>query len=105
MNTVFLFFGWCSILSISDSFRLERCCNCDYISVYDGSSTGYPLLGKICFNDTTNQVLHSSSRYLTVVFRSDYSGVSHGFKALFTSSLTANEGNAMLSKVSITFFF
>ncbi|XP_067223802.1 CUB and zona pellucida-like domain-containing protein 1 isoform X2 [Chanodichthys erythropterus] len=72
--------------------QLERCCNCDYISVYDGSSTGYPLLGKICFNDTTNQVLHSSSRYLTVVFRSDYSGVSHGFKALFTSSLTANEG-------------
>ncbi|XP_048047210.1 deleted in malignant brain tumors 1 protein-like isoform X2 [Megalobrama amblycephala] len=72
--------------------QLERCCNCDYISVYDGSSTGYPLLGKICFNDTNNQVLHSSSRYLTVVFRSDYSGVSHGFKALFTSSLTANEG-------------
>ncbi|XP_051722922.1 deleted in malignant brain tumors 1 protein-like isoform X14 [Ctenopharyngodon idella] len=72
--------------------QLERCCNCDYISVYDGSSTGYPQLGKICFNDTTNQVLHSSSRYLTVVFRSDYSGVSHGFKALFTSSLTADQG-------------
>ncbi|XP_067223873.1 deleted in malignant brain tumors 1 protein-like isoform X4 [Chanodichthys erythropterus] len=77
--------------------QLERCCNCDYISVYDGSSTGYPLLGKICFNDTTNQVLHSSSRYLTVVFRSDYSGVSHGFKALFTSSLTANEGHVNCS--------
>ncbi|XP_051722944.1 CUB and zona pellucida-like domain-containing protein 1 isoform X3 [Ctenopharyngodon idella] len=72
--------------------QLERCCNCDYITVHDGSSTGHPQLGKICFNDTTNQVLHSSSRYLTVVFRSDYSDVSHGFKALFTSSLTADEG-------------
>ncbi|XP_052386179.1 deleted in malignant brain tumors 1 protein isoform X2 [Carassius gibelio] len=72
--------------------QLERCCNCDYITVYDGSSTGYPQLGRVCFNDTTHQVFHSSSRYLTVVFRSDYSDVSHGFKALFTSSLTADEG-------------
>ncbi|XP_016308934.1 deleted in malignant brain tumors 1 protein [Sinocyclocheilus anshuiensis] len=73
--------------------QLERCCDCDYITVYDGSSTGHPQLGKVCFNDTTPQVFHSSSRYLTVVFRSDYSGVSHGFKALFTSSLTADEGH------------
>ncbi|XP_058605270.1 CUB and zona pellucida-like domain-containing protein 1 isoform X2 [Onychostoma macrolepis] len=72
--------------------QLERCCNCDYISVYDGSSTGHPQLGKVCFNDTTHQVFHSSSRYLTVVFRSDYSGVSHGFKALFSSSLTEDQG-------------
>ncbi|XP_043119671.1 deleted in malignant brain tumors 1 protein isoform X2 [Puntigrus tetrazona] len=72
--------------------QLERCCNCDYITVYDGSSTGHSQLGKVCFNDTTHQVFHSSSRYLTVVFRSDYSGVSHGFKALFTSSLTEDQG-------------
>ncbi|RXN04029.1 deleted in malignant brain tumors 1 -like protein [Labeo rohita] len=72
--------------------QLERCCNCDYITVYDGSSTGYQQLGKVCFNDTTHQVFHSSSRYMTVVFRSDYSGVSHGFKAFFTSSLTADQG-------------
>ncbi|KAK2878866.1 hypothetical protein Q8A67_019657 [Cirrhinus molitorella] len=73
--------------------QLERCCNCDYITVYDGSSTGYPQLGKVCFNDTTHQVFHSSSRYMTVVFRSDYSDVSHGFKALFTSSLTEDQGH------------
>ncbi|XP_073682659.1 CUB and zona pellucida-like domain-containing protein 1 [Garra rufa] len=72
--------------------QLERCCNCAYITVYDGSSTGYPQLGKVCFNDTTHQVFHSSSQYMTVVFRSNYSGVSHGFKALFTSSLTADQG-------------
>ncbi|RXN29839.1 deleted in malignant brain tumors 1 -like protein [Labeo rohita] len=78
-------------LTFSD-VQLERCCNCDYITIYDGSSTGYPQLGKVCFNDTTHQVFHSSSRYMTVVFRSDYSGVSHGFKALFTSSLTADQG-------------
>ncbi|XP_052437093.1 deleted in malignant brain tumors 1 protein isoform X1 [Carassius gibelio] len=72
--------------------QLERCCNCDYITVYDGSSIGHSQLGKVCHNDTTHQVFHSSSRYLTVVFRSDYSGVSHGFKAIFTSSLTEDQG-------------
>ncbi|XP_016308933.1 CUB and zona pellucida-like domain-containing protein 1 [Sinocyclocheilus anshuiensis] len=76
--------------------QLERCCDCDYITVYDGSSTGHPQLGKVCFNDTTPQVFHSSSRYLTVVFRSDYSGVSHGFKALFTSSLTEDQDNMVI---------
>ncbi|XDV43105.1 hypothetical protein PO909_011645 [Leuciscus waleckii] len=83
-------------LSFAD-VQLERCCNCDYISIHDGSSTGHSQLGKVCFNDTTNQVFHSSSRYLTVVFRSDYSGVSHGFKAHFTSSLTADEGHVNCS--------
>ncbi|XP_052009410.1 CUB and zona pellucida-like domain-containing protein 1 [Xyrauchen texanus] len=78
-------------LSFAD-VQLERCCNCDYISVYDGPSTGYPRLGQVCFNNITHQAFHSSSRYLTVLFRSDYSGVSHGFKALFTSSLTADQG-------------
>uniref|UniRef100_A0A671MTE7 CUB and zona pellucida-like domains 1, tandem duplicate 1 n=1 Tax=Sinocyclocheilus anshuiensis TaxID=1608454 RepID=A0A671MTE7_9TELE len=78
------------------SFRLERCCDCDYITVYDGSSTGHPQLGKVCFNDTTPQVFHSSSRYLTVVFRSDYSGVSHGFKALFTSRVDCSTDNMVI---------
>ncbi|XP_056333462.1 deleted in malignant brain tumors 1 protein-like [Danio aesculapii] len=73
--------------------QLKRCCDCDYITIHDGSSTGYPQLGKVCFNETTHQAFHSSSRYLTVVFRSDYTSVSHGFQALFTSSLTANEGS------------
>ncbi|XP_021323075.2 CUB and zona pellucida-like domain-containing protein 1 [Danio rerio] len=72
--------------------QLERCCDCDYITIHDGSSTGYPQLGNVCFNDTTHQAFHSTSRYLTVVFRSDFSGVSHGFKAHFTSSLTADQG-------------
>ncbi|XP_056332956.1 deleted in malignant brain tumors 1 protein isoform X2 [Danio aesculapii] len=72
--------------------QLERCCDCDYITIHDGSSTGYPQLGTVCFNETTHQAFHSSSRYLTVVFRSDYTSVSHGFKAHFTSSLTADQG-------------
>ncbi|XP_065153485.1 uncharacterized protein [Paramisgurnus dabryanus] len=78
-------------LSFAD-VQLDRCCDCDYISVHDGSSIGHQQLGRICFNDTTHQTFHSSSRYLTVVFRSDHSGVSHGFKAQFTSSLTADQG-------------
>ncbi|KAA0711068.1 Deleted in malignant brain tumors 1 protein Hensin [Triplophysa tibetana] len=78
-------------LSFAD-VQLERCCGCDYISVYDGPSTGYQQLGRVCYSNTTNQVFHSSSGFLTVLFRSDYSGVSHGFKALFTSSMTADQG-------------
>ncbi|XP_057200653.1 deleted in malignant brain tumors 1 protein-like [Triplophysa rosa] len=78
-------------LSFAD-VQLERCCDCDYISVHDGSSVSHRELGRVCFNDTTHQAFHSSSRFLTVLFRSDYSGVSHGFKALFTSSLTADQG-------------
>ncbi|KAL1257767.1 hypothetical protein QQF64_011011, partial [Cirrhinus molitorella] len=84
--------------------QLERCCNCDYITVYDGSSTGYPQLGNVCFSDTTHQVFHSSSQYLTVAFRSDYSVVSQGFKGFFTSSLSEDKGHVDCSSDNIVIF-
>ncbi|XP_046885840.1 deleted in malignant brain tumors 1 protein-like [Hypomesus transpacificus] len=75
------------------SLELENCCNCDYVAVYDGPSVNSRPLGKLCSGgNTTLDAFHSSSSYLTVVFRSDRSVVSRGFQAQFSSSLPASTG-------------
>ncbi|KAK6328663.1 hypothetical protein J4Q44_G00006410 [Coregonus suidteri] len=80
-------------LSFTD-LELENCCSCDYISVYDGSSVHSGMLGTICdFNNGTSlTAYHSTSNYMTVLFRSDQSMVSRGFRAVFSSSLASNQG-------------
>ncbi|KAG7328716.1 hypothetical protein KOW79_008660 [Hemibagrus wyckioides] len=83
--------GQTIFLSFQD-FDLDRCCDCDYVNVYDGPSTGSHLLGKLCHNDTNHLDFQSSSSFITVLFRSDYSGVGRGFKAFFSSSLSPNTG-------------
>ncbi|XP_046712329.1 deleted in malignant brain tumors 1 protein-like isoform X2 [Silurus meridionalis] len=83
--------GQTIFLSFQD-LDLERCCNCDYVNVYDGSSTTSPLIGKLCHNTTSHLDFQSTSSYMTVLFRSDYSGVGRGFKAYFSSSLNQNTG-------------
>ncbi|KAJ0004684.1 hypothetical protein NQD34_010898 [Periophthalmus magnuspinnatus] len=70
--------------------QLENCCSCDYIAVYDGPSVGSRFLGKVC-NDSQSS-FHSSSNYLTVLFRTDGSVVGRGFNAQFTSSLSSGLG-------------
>lgn len=57
-------------------------CGFDYISVYDGSSTGSRLLESFCSANT--KVFHSTSRYLTVTFRSDSSVTRPGFYATYS---------------------
>ncbi|TTX39227.1 CUB and zona pellucida-like domain-containing protein 1 [Bagarius yarrelli] len=81
--------GQTVFLSFQD-VDLERCCNCDYVNMYDGPSTASRLIGKLCHNDTNQLDFQSSSSYMTVLFRSDYSGVGRGFKAYFSSSLNKN---------------
>uniref|UniRef100_A0A3B1JTS9 CUB and zona pellucida-like domains 1, tandem duplicate 1 n=1 Tax=Astyanax mexicanus TaxID=7994 RepID=A0A3B1JTS9_ASTMX len=76
--------------------ELENCCGCDYVNVYDGSTTASPLLGNLCFNSGL-QDFHSSSSYLTVLFRSDYSVVARGFKASYSSSLPSNTARVKCS--------
>uniref|UniRef100_A0A672GNE0 CUB and zona pellucida-like domains 1, tandem duplicate 1 n=1 Tax=Salarias fasciatus TaxID=181472 RepID=A0A672GNE0_SALFA len=66
--------------------QLENCCGCDYINVYDGPSSSYNLLGKIC-HDSNLTSFYSTSTYMTVVFRSDSSVIARGFKAEFISAL------------------
>ncbi|XP_071247224.1 CUB and zona pellucida-like domain-containing protein 1 [Salvelinus alpinus] len=80
-------------MSFTD-LELENCCSCDYISVYDGSSVHSQMLGTICdFNNSTSlAAYHSTSNYMTVLFRSDQSVVSRGFRAMFSSSLASNQG-------------
>ncbi|XP_072293472.1 CUB and zona pellucida-like domain-containing protein 1 [Eucyclogobius newberryi] len=70
--------------------QLENCCSCDYIAVYDGPSVGSRFMGKVCNNSQTS--FHSSSNYLTVLFRTDGSVVGRGFNAEFTSSLSSGFG-------------
>ncbi|XP_072546631.1 CUB and zona pellucida-like domain-containing protein 1 isoform X2 [Salminus brasiliensis] len=76
--------------------ELENCCGCDYVNVYDGSTTASPLLGKLCYNGTL-QDFRSSSSYLTVLFRSDHSVVARGFKASFSSSLPTSTARVVCS--------
>lgn len=70
--------------------QLENCCSCDYISVYDGPSVSSRFLGKVCNN--SQSTFHSSSNYLTVLFRTDSSVVGRGFNAEFASSLSPGLG-------------
>ncbi|XP_029926944.1 deleted in malignant brain tumors 1 protein-like [Myripristis murdjan] len=77
-------------LSITD-LQFENCCYCDYIAIYDGPSLGSRFLGKVCEN-STNDFFHSSSNYMTVLFRTDGSVVGRGFSAKFTSSLPPSSG-------------
>ncbi|XP_071336408.1 CUB and zona pellucida-like domain-containing protein 1 isoform X2 [Trachinotus anak] len=56
-------------------------CGFDAIYVYDGSSTGNRLLGKVCGRN--NATFHSTGAYLTVRFRSDGSVSHSGFQAYY----------------------
>ncbi|XP_034538580.1 deleted in malignant brain tumors 1 protein-like isoform X2 [Notolabrus celidotus] len=77
------------------SMQLENCCSCDYISVYDGPSVNSRLLGKVC-NESQN-TFYSSSKDMTVLFRSDSSVVARGFSADFSSSLSPSSGQVSCS--------
>uniref|UniRef100_A0A8C4ZJP6 CUB and zona pellucida-like domain-containing protein 1 n=1 Tax=Gadus morhua TaxID=8049 RepID=A0A8C4ZJP6_GADMO len=75
--------------------RLENCCSCDYVAVYDGPSVNSQPLGKLC-NNTLN-FFQSSSTYLTVLFRTDGSVTGRGFNAEFKSSLPPGAGRVECS--------
>ncbi|XP_015202543.2 deleted in malignant brain tumors 1 protein-like [Lepisosteus oculatus] len=69
-------------------FELESCgsCGCDSVSIYDGRTSSSPLIAKICQN-TTSDSYHSTSHYMTVVFRTDGSAVRRGFRAIYSSTV------------------
>nr|XP_015202544.1 PREDICTED: deleted in malignant brain tumors 1 protein-like isoform X3 [Lepisosteus oculatus] len=69
-------------------FELESCgsCGCDSVSIYDGRTSSSPLIAKICQN-TTSDSYHSTSHYMTVVFRTDGSAVRKGFRAIYSSTV------------------
>ncbi|KAM6956538.1 uncharacterized protein FYW47_012480 [Aplochiton taeniatus] len=51
------------------------------------------ILGKVCEGNDTQDAFHSSSNYMTVIFRSDVSVVGRGFHAVFSSSLPSSMGH------------
>ncbi|XP_066506067.1 deleted in malignant brain tumors 1 protein-like [Hoplias malabaricus] len=84
-------------LSFTD-LQLDRCCACDNIEVFDGST----LLATLCFNKTSPKNFQSSSSHMTVVFRSDRSGVARGFKSIFTSSLPKKTATVVCNSETMT---
>uniref|UniRef100_A0AAR2JPD4 CUB and zona pellucida-like domains 1, tandem duplicate 1 n=1 Tax=Pygocentrus nattereri TaxID=42514 RepID=A0AAR2JPD4_PYGNA len=93
--------GQTIFLSFVD-LEVQHCCDCDYVNVYDGSSTASSLLGKLCYNATTLQDFHSSSSYMTVLFRSDGSEGARGFLGFFSSSLPENTARVVCSSENMT---
>lgn len=79
--------------------RLENCCHCDYIAVYDGPSVHSRHLGTLCHSNKTLNFFQSSSTYMTVVFRTDSSAVARGFNAEFSSSVPASSGQWRMQEV------
>lgn len=60
-----------------NTFDVEYEANCgyDYLKIYDGPSTSYPLIGKYCGNNSPGTITGSLNRALTFQFHSDsYSG-------------------------------
>ncbi|XP_065815461.1 CUB and zona pellucida-like domain-containing protein 1 isoform X10 [Labrus bergylta] len=80
--------------------ELENCCSCDYISIYDGPSVSSRFLGKVC-NDSQS-TFYSTSKYMTVVFRTDSSVVGRGFSADFLTSLPPSSGRLSCSSDNMT---
>lgn len=81
------------VLSFTD-LQMERCCQCDYIQIYDGPYVNSRLLGTVCdTNNSTLNTFYSSSNHMTVVFRSDSSVVGRGFRAEFSNSLSPSSGH------------
>lgn len=73
------------ILLNSMFFRLENCGCCDSVTVYDGASTSSTLLQSFCHDNGRGRPVYSSSNYLTVVFKTDFSITNIGFKAIYNT--------------------
>ena len=69
-----------------ESFDLEEeaVCRYDYVLIRDGSSSKSPLIGKFC-GKSRPATITSTDNYLWILFNSDSSATSHGFKAIWTS--------------------
>ncbi|XP_053489633.1 deleted in malignant brain tumors 1 protein-like [Ictalurus furcatus] len=70
--------GELQVVSLNFTFvDLESCC--DFIHVYDGPTARHSLLGSVTGNQRAT--FNSSSRYVTVIFSSDFSRTRQGFRA------------------------
>ena len=75
----------------AENIDLEKCgqpCGCDYLEIFDGSTTSSKSLGKFCSGRVR---MLSSGRNMLVVFHSDKSGSSSGFSATY-KNVSRNAG-------------
>ncbi|KAL3290304.1 hypothetical protein HHI36_023648 [Cryptolaemus montrouzieri] len=63
--------------------KIPSYCKDNYVKVYDGPTTAYPLLATICGSNKPNKTITSSHNTLTVVFSNNKYATSKGFKANF----------------------
>ncbi|CAL1576609.1 unnamed protein product [Knipowitschia caucasica] len=68
------------------SFDLESSSSCryDYVKIYDGDSSHWPLVGTLC-GTTLPSFFVSSGNFLTVEFKTDSSVQKRGFNATYTT--------------------
>ena len=69
-------------------FDLEQCddtCNCDKVSIYDGSSATAPLIHSICSSKFLIDVVTSSGNTVFVYFESDTRNRRRGFEIQYSS--------------------
>ena len=62
---------------------LESCC--DYVDVYDGSSSSYSKITRLT-SSVQNAVFHSTQRYMYIRFYTDSSVTRKGFRFIYTST-------------------
>ena len=84
------------VLNLSGKVFTENCC--DYLSIYDGSSTSSTLLKTVRGEGQDVGSVYSSGEYLTLTFKSDYSQVSAGLDLMVrVSKKTASHNVVALS--------
>ncbi|CAH2083519.1 unnamed protein product [Euphydryas editha] len=68
------------------SFKLERSFRCkyDYLKIYDGPSSDSRLVGRFCGTNHPKSYT-SNSNHLFIIFKSDHSTASEGFKITYES--------------------
>ncbi|XP_039746472.1 cubilin [Pararge aegeria] len=73
------------------SFNLERSLTCkyDFLKIYDGPTSDSPLVGKFC-GITHPKTYTSSTNKLFILFRTDHTVASDGFKITFESVCLQN---------------
>ncbi|XP_075068011.1 cubilin [Mixophyes fleayi] len=87
-------------LTINDlQLQADQNCDYDYMAVYNGFHKQSPLLDKLCGSLAPDTVVRSSGRTMKVLFVTDGSVSSGGFRATFTSMEDAVCGGRLVESM------
>ncbi|MBN2682430.1 MAG: proprotein convertase P-domain-containing protein, partial [Bacteroidales bacterium] len=90
--------GATTVILTMNSFDVQSNPSCafDFLSIYDGTSNGDPLIGKYCNNSFPPTTISSTGGSLFIVWHSDGSNVFEGF------DITWKSGNFINSAIFVT---